>query len=50
MANHFKSNEAFVVYQSLFGRYEVKICPLEHFTQTIMHEGVEQPKFKQIAR
>lgn len=49
IANHFKSNEAFVVYQPLFGKYDVKICPLENFTQTIVHEGIEQPKFKRVS-
>ena len=47
-AQHFETEESFVVYRCLYGEYDVWVRPLAMFSETIMIEGKEIPRFELI--
>lgn len=44
--HQFRVSEIFVVYQALYDNYNIWIRPFTMFTETIMIDGKEQPRFK----
>ncbi len=46
IARHSETAEIFVVYQALYGGYNVWIRPFAMFTETIIINEIEQPRFK----
>jgi hypothetical protein len=45
VARHSENYEIFVVYQALYGDYNVWIRPFNMFTETILIDGIEVPRF-----
>ena len=45
MARHSESGELLVVYSPLYGERGLWVRPLAMFTERVLHEGVEQPRF-----
>ncbi|WP_201573361.1 DUF1653 domain-containing protein [Psychrobacter sp. H8-1] len=47
-AQHSETEESLVVYRCLYGEYGVWVRPLEMFTETVIVEGKEVPRFELI--
>ena len=47
-AHHSETEEALVVYRCLYGEYGVWVRPLAMFTETVMRDGTEVPRFELI--
>jgi hypothetical protein len=45
IATHSESGEQLVVYAPLYGERALWVRPLSMFLESVMHEGVEQPRF-----
>jgi hypothetical protein len=45
VARHSESGELLVVYSPLYGERGLWVRPLAMFTERVLHEGVEQPRF-----
>ena len=48
VATHSETGERFVVYRPLYGERGLWVRPLAMFTERVMHDGVEQPRFAYI--
>ncbi|MCP4988849.1 MAG: DUF1653 domain-containing protein [Colwellia sp.] len=46
VATHTETGEKLVVYQSLYGGMEIWVRPFDMFTETVIIDGVERPRFK----
>ena len=46
VATHSETSEQHVTYQCLYGDYSYWIRPLSMFAETVVIEGVSQPRFK----
>lgn len=44
-AHHSETREPLVVYRCLYGDYSLWVRPLAMFTENVMINGVEQPRF-----
>ncbi len=42
--------EECVVYQALYGEHDVWVRPLSMFLETIVFNGIEQPRFKNLSK
>ncbi|MCP5334285.1 MAG: DUF1653 domain-containing protein [Oceanospirillaceae bacterium] len=49
VARHSESEEPHVVYRCLYGDYDLWIRPLAMFTETVLHEGQQVPRFRWIS-
>ena len=47
-AQHSETEEALVVYRCLYGEYDVWVRPLAMFSETIMRDGQQIPRFELI--
>ncbi|MBO1530727.1 DUF1653 domain-containing protein [Psychrobacter sp. F1192] len=47
-AQHSETEEALVVYRCLYGEYGVWVRPLTMFTETVIRDGKEAPRFELI--
>ncbi len=47
-AHHSETEEALVVYRCLYGEYGVWVRPLSMFSETIMRDGQQIPRFELI--
>jgi hypothetical protein len=45
VARHSESDELLVVYTPLYGDRGLWVRPLAMFTERVIHEGLEQPRF-----
>jgi len=45
VATHSETEEAMVVYRTLYGDFSYWVRPLSMFTETVTIDGVEQPRF-----
>lgn len=45
VARHSETEEWFVVYQCLYGDYSIWVRPYDMFTETVIIEGKETPRF-----
>lgn len=45
-AQHSETEEALVVYRCLYGEYGVWVRPLVMFTETVIRDGKEVPRFE----
>jgi hypothetical protein len=48
VARHSETDEALVVYTPLYGEGGLWVRPLAMFTETVTHQGLEQPRFSYI--
>ena len=48
LARHSETLEALVVYQALYGEFDIWVRPLSMFLETIMIEGTIRPRFEYI--
>jgi len=46
IARHSETCEEFVVYESLYGDHDVWVRPLSLFTETVLWNGKEIPRFR----
>ncbi|KPQ26545.1 DUF1653 domain-containing protein [Halomonas sp. HL-93] len=44
-AQHSETEEPLVVYRALYGDYGLWVRPLEMFTENVIREGYNQPRF-----
>ncbi|MBB3046492.1 hypothetical protein FHR99_000728 [Litorivivens lipolytica] len=49
VARHSETEELVVVYRPLYGERGLWVRPLTMFTETVNHEGREQPRFALVA-
>ena len=49
VARHSETGEQLVVYTPLYGEGGLWVRPLEMFTETVVHEGREQSRFRLVA-
>ena len=49
-AMHTATQEDVVVYRSLYGAFELWVRPLTMFTEMIVYEGKEMPRFAFVSR
>lgn len=47
-AHHSETEEALVVYRCLYGEYDVWVRPLSMFSETIIRDGKQVPRFELI--
>lgn len=47
-ARHSETNESMVVYRPLYGEGDMWVRPSDMFAETVVVDGVEQPRFKRI--
>ncbi|MGP5514928.1 DUF1653 domain-containing protein [Psychrobacter alimentarius] len=47
-ATHSETEESLVVYRCLYGEYDVWVRPLSMFTETVIVDGQEIPRFELI--
>lgn len=45
MATHSETLEPYVVYRALYGEYGVWVRPASMFCETVVKDGVSQPRF-----
>lgn len=45
LARHSETEEPLVVYRALYGDYGLWVRPLAMFTETVVKDGKEQPRF-----
>ena len=45
VAQHSENHDIFVMYQALYDDYNIWIRPFDMFTETIVIDGKEQPRF-----
>ena len=45
---HTETEEKFVVYRALYEPYGIWVRPYDMFFETVLIDGVEQPRFKKI--
>ncbi|GEK46691.1 DUF1653 domain-containing protein [Halomonas pacifica] len=45
LARHSETEEPLVVYRALYGEYGLWVRPLAMFTETVVKDGEEQPRF-----
>lgn len=48
VATHSETGESLVVYRPLYGEGGLWVRPLAMFTETVVHEGREQPRFARV--
>lgn len=48
VATHSETGESLVVYRPLYGERGLWVRPLAMFTETVVHEGREQPRFARV--
>ncbi len=48
IAQHSETEESLVVYRCLYGEYGIWVRPLAMFTETVMIDGKEIPRFELI--
>ena len=48
VARHSETEEELVVYRTLYGNFDLWVRPLAMFTETVMVDGVEVPRFRYI--
>lgn len=46
VATHSETEERLVIYQALYGEYGYWARPLTMFTETVVVDGVERPRFE----
>lgn len=46
VCRHSETNEALVVYRTLYGDYSLWVRPLDMFVETIEMDGISKPRFK----
>jgi hypothetical protein len=46
VATHSETEEAMVVYRTLYGDFSYWVRPLSMFAETVTVDGVEQPRFR----
>jgi len=46
LARHSETEQELVVYQTLYGKYDLWVRPLTMFLETVEVAGVTQPRFK----
>lgn len=49
LARHSETADILVVYRALYGEGGLWVRPLGMFTESVMHEGVEQPRFARVS-
>jgi len=49
VAQHSESHEPMVVYRPLYGEHGLWVRPAAMFAETVVHEGVAQPRFRYVA-
>lgn len=45
LARHSETEEVMVFYQTLYGDYDFWVRPLSMFTETVLVDGIEKPRF-----
>ncbi|MDQ8037350.1 MAG: DUF1653 domain-containing protein [Pedobacter sp.] len=48
LARHSETEEWLVVYRTLYGDFSWWLRPFEMFTESVIHEGQEMPRFRYI--
>lgn len=48
VARHSETEELLVVYTPLYGERGLWVRPLAMFTESVVHDGVEQPRFVRV--
>ncbi len=48
VARHSETEEELVVYRTLYGNFDLWVRPLAMFTETVIVDGVEVPRFRYI--
>lgn len=48
VAKHSETLEEMVVYRALYGEKGLWVRPLAMFMETVVHEGMEQPRFVKV--
>ena len=48
VARHSETQEELVVYTPLYGDRELWVRPLSMFTETVLRDGLEQPRFEYV--
>ena len=48
VARHSETEEALVVYRTLYGNFDLWVRPLAMFTETVVVDGQEVPRFQHV--